>query len=546
MEKTLRIDERDNVAVALEDLEPGTPLLDGVAAAELIPRKQKAALQALEEGDAARMYGVTVGRATRPVPAGGLLTTENLAHASDGFSAAGRRPAPEWEAPDVARWRGSRFHGYRRSNGRYGVANYWVVVPMVFCENRNVGTLRQAVLGALGYDHSDPYRRLARRLADRARGGASDDELLGLEMDERADAAERLFPGVDGVKFLSHGLGCGGTRDDADALCALLAGYIAHPNVAGATVLSLGCQNAQVSKLEEEIAKRDPGFDRPLRVFTQQKSLSEKAMLSEAMKRLFVDLRRAGELAREPAPLSELALGMECGGSDGLSGISANPAIGRVADIAVALGGRAILSEFPELCGVEQNLLARCADDATAARFEALMREYSARAAEVGASFEMNPSPGNIADGLITDAIKSAGAARKGGSSPVADVLDYAEPATKPGLSLLRTPGNDVESTTAMAGSGATMLLFSTGLGTPTGNPICPTLKISSNTELARRMGDLIDFDAGPIVEGKASVEETGDALFEMVLEVASGKRLPKATALGQDDFLPWKRGVSL
>jgi altronate hydrolase len=195
---------------------------------------------------------------------------------------------------------------------------------------------------------------------------------------------------------------------------------------------------------------------------------------------------------------------------------------------------------------VEQELINRCATDEDAQRFYDLMHAYSARAKAVQSGFEMNPSPGNIADGLITDAIKSAGAARKGGVAPVRDVLDFPEYATAPGLNLLCTPGNDVECVTAQVGSGANLVLFTTGLGTPTGNPVAPVVKISTNSDLAERMGDIIDFDAGGIVTGETTIPECAGKLLELCIEVASGERFTNAELLGQNDFIPWKRGVSL
>jgi altronate hydrolase len=237
---------------------------------------------------------------------------------------------------------------------------------------------------------------------------------------------------------------------------------------------------------------------------------------------------------------------LKCGGSDGFSGISANPAIGHVSDVVTALGGKTILAEFPELCGVEQALINRCVSDEVADRFIQLMRDYAERARAVRAGFDMNPSPGNIKDGLITDAMKSAGAAKKGGTAPISGVLDYPEYATQPGLNLLRTPGSDVEAVTAQVGAGANIVLFTTGLGTPTGNAIAPVVKISSNTPLAQRMSDAIDIDTGGIITGEQSVEEAGEAILEFVLKVASGEVKTKAELLGQDDFIPWKRGVSL
>jgi altronate hydrolase len=311
-------------------------------------------------------------------------------------------------------------------------------------------------------------------------------------------------------------------------------------------VLSLGCQHAQGSMLMEELRRRDPAIAKPVLLFDQQQSGLESAMLAQAIEATFAGLVEANRLTRQPAPIAKLTVGLKCGGSDGFSGLSANPALGQVSDMLAVLGARSILSEFPELCGVEQNLIDRCEKPEDADRFIQLMRDYNARAKAVFSGFEMNPSPGNIADGLITDAIKSAGAARKSGTSPVRGVLDYPEYATAAGLNLLCTPGNDVECVTAQAGAGANIVLFTTGLGTPTGNPVTPVIKVATNTRLAQHMADIIDIDTGAIIRGEATLEETGDAILEVILSVASGHMLTKAELLGQNDFIPWKRGVSL
>ena len=237
---------------------------------------------------------------------------------------------------------------------------------------------------------------------------------------------------------------------------------------------------------------------------------------------------------------------MKCGGSDGFSGISANPAVGYFSDLLVGLRGKILLAEFPELCGAEQELIDRSTSKETAEKFIRLMDAYSAQAESVGSGFHMNPSPGNIRDGLITDAIKSTGACKKGGTSPVVDVLDYTEPAIHPGLHLVCTPGNDVEATTGKAASGATLILFTTGLGTPTGNPVCPTIKVASNSALAKRMADIIDIDIGPVIDGDKTIEQMGAEILEYCIKAASGEVTPKAVLLNQDDFIPWKRGVSL
>ncbi len=547
--RAIRLDPVDNAAVALQDIRPGQKIhLDGQTylPAASIGAKHKFACEDLATGSPVRLYGVLVGKTTRPVRRGEALTLENLGHQASDFAASGSRP--NWTPPDITPWRERTFRGFHRSDGSVGTANHWIVIPMVFCENRNIDMMRQALSRTLGFHTASPYESFAARLVERFKAGAPPEELrhLSLDGDCGPSPSERPMSNIDGVQFLSHGLGCGGTRQDARALCGLLAGYVTHPNVAGATVLSLGCQNAEVSILEEEIARRCPAFDKPLLIYEQQKSASERALLETAIRDTILGLADANRLERRDASLDKLSIGVECGGSDGFSGISANPAIGHCADLLVAVGGKAILSEFPELCGVEQEIIDRCVDAATAERFIGLMRAYASRAEAVGSALHMNPSPGNIRDGLITDAIKSAGAARKGGTSPVVDVLDYPEVATHPGLTLLCTPGNDVESTTALAGAHANLILFSTGLGTPTGNPVTPVIKVSSNTAVARRHYDMIDYDAGPIIEGAQSIDDAGRNLLDLCLEVASGTTPTKATLLGQNDFLPWKRGVSL
>lgn len=543
----LRVHPADDLIVALHDLKAGEPVsLEGSlwTLREAIPAKHKFAARDFAAGDVATMYGVTVGRATCPIPAGARVHTDNLIHQAATFS--GKQKDVLWTPPNMGPWLGRSFQGFKRAQGVSGTANHWLVIPLVFCENRNLAFMREALTRALGYAHSSPYERYAQKLADAYQRGNPGDELDTFSLDTLSSPAP-LFPNVSGIKFLEHGLGCGGTRQDAIALCQLLAGYIAHPNVAGATVLSLGCQHAQVSLLEESLAKMHPHFDKPLHIFEQQKSASERDMMAKAIRTTFEGVALANEQTRVPCPLSDLVVGVECGGSDGFSGISANPVIGHVADLLAALGGAPVLSEFPELCGVEQSLCDRCITPALADRFVQLMRAYEEAARACGSGFDANPSPGNIRDGLITDAIKSAGAAKKGGTAPIVDVLDYGEPIRQHGgLTLYCTPGNDVESTTALAGGGCNLMLFSTGLGTPTGNPVCPILKISTNTALMRRMGDILDFDAGPVIIGEQTVQQMGESLLELCIATASGEFVPKAVALGQDDFLPWKRGVSL
>lgn len=546
----LQIHPDDNVLVALQDLSQGTIIEwnnRSFALLEHVAAKHKFTIYPLAKDDEIYMYGVLVGKVNCDLETGALISTLNLRHAADDFKLSKRNTS--WTKPDVSIFKDRTFNGFHRSNGTVGTANYWVVIPLVFCENRNVLTLKTAFEEKLGYKiKANDYSSEVDELIRLYQSGADVTQIIAQDLSASIGQTndQRLFANVDGIKFLNHEMGCGGTRMDSDALCGLLAGYVTHPNVAGATILSLGCQHAQASILQAEIAKRDPHFDKPLYIFEQQKEGTEKELMQKAVKSTFAGMMEANRSIRKPASLDKLCIGLECGGSDGFSGISANPALGYLSDMLVTLGGSVILAEFPELCGVEQELSDRCIDEATADKFMHLMRVYNAKAEADGSGFYMNPSPGNIRDGLITDAIKSAGAAKKGGTSPVTAVIDYPELANNPGLNLLCTPGNDVESTTAEVAAGANIVLFTTGLGTPTGNPITPVVKLSTNTKTFEKMSDIIDLNCGTIIEGEESIEEAAHRILDYVIQVASGEVTPKAVLLGQDDFIPWRRGVSL
>lgn len=546
--RVLQLDSRDNVLVALANLKRAESVewngQQHVLKSD-VPAKHKFATADLAPGDGVVMYGVLVGQAVKPIAAGELLTVSNIRHQAASFHQ--QSELFRWAPPDVSRWSHTTFAGYQRSDGQIGTRNYWLVVPLVFCENKNIQVLKQAFEEEFGFAAPQLYRSQVAELARRYREGNLQN-LNGpaISVSPNPSSPQPLFQNVDGIRFLLHEGGCGGTREDSENLCGLLAGYIHHPNVAGATVLSLGCQHAQIDILQNEIRKRDPKFEKPLFIFEQQKSGSEATMMTDAIHQTFLGLVEANKAKRVPAPLSKLCVGLKCGGSDGFSGISANPAIGHTSDLLSALRARTILSEFPELCGVEQELINRGRSRDVGDRFAKLMTDYAARAAAVRATFEMNPSPGNKRDGLLTDAMKSAGAAKKGGKSPVTAVLDYPEYSTEPGLNLQCTPGSDVECVTAQVGAGANVVLFTTGLGTPTGNPITPVVKLSTNTTLAQRMHDIIDVDTGPIIEGEQTIEQMGETILDFVVKVASGSVRTKAETKAQEDFIPWKRGVSL
>ncbi|GCC50064.1 altronate dehydratase [Chryseotalea sanaruensis] len=548
MSRVLKIHPNDNLIVALENIPAGERIVwmnEEIVVQQPVQAKHKFAANNFEVGDPLYMYGVLIGKAYQPIKKGEVITTFNVKHAASEVIV---RPADfRWKAPDVSPFTTKTFDGYIRSDGKVGVANYWLVIPLVFCENRNIEAVQEALESELGYGKKSTAWDV-QKLIKQYQSGADVQRIIetDIQVVEKEQPHNKLFPNVDGVKFLTHNGGCGGTRQDSEALCNLLAGYVHNANVAGATILSLGCQNAQVKIFEEAIKRVNPSFDKPLYILGQQESKSEKHFVEDSIKKTFAGLMQANTCERQPAPLGKLLVGLECGGSDGFSGISANPLLGYFSDMLTALGGSPVLAEFPELNGVEQNIVDRCTSIELAERFVSLMNVYHKRAKEAGSGFDMNPSPGNIKDGLITDAMKSAGAAKKGGTSPVTDILDYTEQITKPGLNLLCTPGNDVESTTALAGSGCTLMLFTTGLGTPTGNPITPVIKVSSNNQLTERMSDIIDVNAGTIITGEDSIESKAHALMEYVIDVASGRKETHATRLGQDDFIPWKRGVSL
>lgn len=540
----LKIHPDDNVLVALRDLPSGTKISlanNNIILQQDVAAKHKFFMHDMNTGDKVIMYGTLVGKVQSNVAKGALMTTTNTKHAAGEYAYRGFNY--HWQQPDVSKFLHRSFNGYKRKDGRVGTANYWLFVPMVFCENRNLDIIKEALHKELGYAVSEKYNRFTRQLLTAYKEG---DDIENIDLSPSLNTKERYFKNVDGIKFLNHTGGCGGTRQDASILSSLLASYADHPNVGGVTVLSLGCQHLQIEYFINDLKKRNLSFDKPLYIFEQQKSQSEEQLICDAIRKTFLGLTEINMLERQPAPLSQLTIGVKCGGSDGFSGISANPAIGYTSDLLVALGGKVLLAEFPELCGAEQDLINRCVTENVADKFIRLMESYNDLAKKLGSGFHMNPSPGNIKDGLITDAMKSTGAARKGGTSPVVDVLDYTEPATKPGLNLVCTPGNDVEATTGKAASGATLILFTTGLGTPTGNPVTPTIKISTNSKLAKRMSDIIDIDTGDIISGQKTIQQMGEEILEYCIKAASGEVIPKAVLLGQDDFIPWKRGVSL
>lgn len=531
MNTILKIDEKDNLIVALTDMTSGTEVFWNDKSYVLttdIRAKHKFATENIEQDGILYMYGVPIGKALVPIRQGEVITTQNVKHYAAPVNL-DDETIYEWTAPNVDRWKDRTFKGYVREDGRVGTRNYWLIIPLVFCQNRNVLKLQEALSVPLGYSTVD-YTNITRHLM-----GGSDQSI----------SSRRMYPNIDGIRAIQVNSGCGGTDFDARSLCTILANYADHPNVAGVTVFSLGCEKAQIKLFQDQLNHVNPKFNKPLIIYRQQDCPSEEIMMKTAIEETFKHLADANRLARTDVPLSKLKIGVKCGGSDGFSGISANPVMGIVSDRIVALGGGSCLAEFPELCGAEGNILERCINYSDKEKFLALMESYEAKANSEGASIADNPSPGNIKDGLITDAIKSTGAAKKAGIAPISAVKDYGEAMPDSGLSLVCTPGNDLEAVTGQVAAGANLVLFSTGLGTPTGNTIAPVMKLATNTKIAEKLVDMIDFDCGSVIRGE-SLEKVADDLLEKIIATASGDCSVKADDLEQFDFMFWKRNTSL
>lgn len=405
--KLIKVQPEDNVAIALVDLVQGDRVdFEGQKIIILsdTKAKHKIALVDFEIDDKIFMYGVLVGKAVSEIKRGDSLTVTNVKHESSPVEKKTVQSVTWSAPPDITKWKDRTFMGYHRPDGQVGTANVWLFFPLVFCENRNIEILKDVFEKELSIGKVNKQRQLLRNLI-------SGSPTASINEDE--SEGEQTFDNIE-VRFITHQGGCGGIRQDSETLARLLAGYVKNSNVAGVTVLSLGCQNLQIQILKNAINEIDPNLKKPVLIYEQQQMGTVDNMLNTIIKESFEGIKEANKIERKPAPISKLKMGLECGGSDGFSGISANPSLGYASDILAAVGGSPILSEFPELCGgVEQELVNRCVHDEDALRFMKLMKAYEAAAEAAGSGFDMNPSPGNIKDGLITDAMKSAGAAKK-------------------------------------------------------------------------------------------------------------------------------------
>lgn len=490
----LRIDPRDTVATCLADTAAGDRITVDMATITLInaiPRGHKFALAPIARGDAVIKYGFPIGVATADIAAGAHVHSHNLATAlggGDDYHYAPHGAAPP--APPVAI---CSFAGYRRADGRVGTRNEIWILPTVGC----VGNLAARVARIAGARHAGR---------------------------------------VDGVHAFKHPFGCSQLGDDLGHTRGLLAALAQHPNAGGVLIVGLGCESNQLGALLDTIPPDRREAIRTLSAQAVEDDLAAALTLVDELVEI------AAATIRSDVPLSALTLGVKCGGSDGLSGLTANPLVGRMADAVAGAGGKVILTEIPEIFGAEQMLMDRAVSRDVFDRTAELVRDFKQYFIGHGEPVSENPSPGNIAGGITTLEEKSLGAVQKGGQVPLVDVRLYGGEAVLPGLTLLEAPGNDAVSSTALTAAGATMILFTTGRGTPLGFP-APTLKIASNSALAQRKAGWIDFDAGRVlVDG---FDAASDALLDLIAATASGAPT-RAEANEERDIAIWKSGVTL
>ncbi len=490
MKDAIKINPLDGVAVAMRELASGEKIL-GVTLRESVPMGHKFALSDIQKGEKIIKYGLSIGTAREDIPAGAWVHTHNVNTCLSGELSYTYEPQfCEFEAREP-----STFLGYRRKGGSVGIRNEIWIIPTVGCVN-------------------DVVKRLAK-------------------------AAEALVEGsLEGVYAYTHPYGCSQTGKDHETTKKLLASLAHHPNAAGVLIVSLGCENLTEEEFRLELGEFD--CER-IKFLTCQSSEDEMA---EGMELLSSLAERAKLFTREPIPSSELIVGMKCGGSDGLSGITANPTVGRFSDLLISEGGTTVLTEVPEMFGAEALLMNRAKSREVFDKTVNMINSFKSYFISHGENVYENPSPGNKRGGITTLEDKSCGCVQKGGSAPVSDVIGYGERIRERGLNLLQGPGNDLVSATALTAAGAHLILFTTGRGTPFGAP-APTMKLATNNELASKKGSWIDFCAGTVAEGADTPESAADRLYSLVIEVASGKKT-RAEENGYREIAIFKDGVTL
>lgn len=498
MAETIRLSSEDTVVTAVRPLEVGTKV-EGVSAAALIPRGHKIATTGVAMGEAIRKYGQIIGYASQEIAPGDHVHTHNVA-----FRGTDQAYEFSTDLKPVTPASGDTFMGYRRAKGRAGTRNHIAVITSVNCS----ATAARMIAGAFG------------------------------------PAELTQYPNVDGVTAFVHGTGCGmaGDGDGFEALQRVMWGYARHPNVAGVLMVGLGCEMNQIDwLLEAHGIERGPLF--------HAMNIQDVAGLAKTVELGIEKVRSmlplANECTREECPASDLMVALQCGGSDAWSGMTANPALGYACDLLAAQGGTGVLAETPEIYGAEHLLTRRAIDAATGEKLIGLIRWWEDYTARNKGSMDNNPSPGNKKGGLTTILEKSLGAAAKGGTTPLMGVFKYAEPVAAQGFTFMDSPGYDPASVTGQIAGGCNLVTFTTGRGSAFGSKPAPTIKIATNSDLARRMPDDMDIDAGRVLSESASIEEVGHEIYAMLLRVASGERSKsERQGLGDYEFVPWQIGA--
>ena len=505
------VDPNDNVAVVKKATSPGLELLlpdeSLIEVRAAVPPGHRFATKDIPDGQFVLQFGQPIGTSLG-IQQGEQITHDNMTDEVPivrDLPENLHTPEPDYLPIDQR----ATFMGYRRSDGRVGTRNYVLIVPTSMCashEASQISTIAEFTI----YDR-------------------------------------QKYPNVDGIVAIPHNKGCG-CQDGStiDVMLRTLSNYADHPNVGGVILIDLGCEKTNLSQVEKYLLKREKAFAKPVAKIGIQEVGGTQAAIQQGLKEVEQMLPLVNDITRENCPVSELVLGVKCGGSDGFSGISANPSLGRAADLLVRSGGTVLITEVPEFCGAEHLLAGRAKDVETGRAIYRMVDWYKEYASKFGAVLNNNPSPGNVAGGLLNITIKSLGAIAKAGTTRVEGVIEYAEMPRSRGLNLMQGPGYDQESTPGLVGAGATVVVFTTGRGTTIGNAIAPVIKLASNTPVFERMANDLDLSAGGVIDGTETIDEVGQRVFERVVEVAGGVQA-KAEEHKHREFQFWaEQTVSL
>jgi altronate hydrolase len=506
------VSPEDNLAVVKNETAPGLKLMlpDGrlVRLRAAVSPGHRFATRDIPEGEFVLQYGHPIGTSLG-IKEGEYISHENMSDEvpvvrdlTEDLST----PPPDY-IPEAKR---ATFMGFRRPDGRTGTRNFVLIVPTSMCASHEAQQISM--------------------------------------MSEFLHYSREKYPNVDGVVAIPHNKGCG-CQDGStiDVMLRTLSNYADHPNVGGVILMDLGCEKTNLAKVEQYLLKREKKFEKPVAKIGIQEVGGTQAAIERGLKEVEAMLPEVNRIEREECPVSELVLGVKCGGSDGFSGISANPSLGRAADLLVRSGGTVLITEVPEFCGAEHILANRARDAEVGRRIYRMIDWYKEYASKFGAVLNQNPSPGNIAGGLLNITIKSLGAMSKAGTTRVEGVVEYAETPKTRGLQLMQGPGYDQESTPGLVAAGATVIVFTTGRGTTIGNAIAPVIKLASNNAVFERMSRDIDLSAGGVIDGTETIDEVGARVFEHMRRVASGEALAKAEEHKHREFQFWaEQTVSL